>query len=131
MKMRSIGQVAAQSGIPASTIRYYEQIGLLPAPGRVNGRRLYEESITHKLGVIRLAQQAGFTIAEIQSLLHDFPDDAPPSARWQRLAQRKLEVIEAQMRELQSRKKLLEQTLQCQCETLEDCATREAEAKLR
>jgi MerR family redox-sensitive transcriptional activator SoxR len=123
--MKTIGQVVAQSGVPASTIRYYEQIGLLPAPERFNGRRRYEEGIAQKLDVIRLAQQAGFTIAEIQSLLHDFPEDAPPSARWQRLARRKLEALEEQMRNLQSMKALLEQTLQCQCETLEDCATRE------
>ena len=125
MNMRTIGQVVAQSGVPASTIRYYEQIGLLPAPERFNGRRRYEEGIAQKLDVIRLAQQAGFTIAEIQSLLHDFPEDAPPSARWQPLARHKLEALEEQMRNLQSMKALLEQTLQCQCETLEDCATRE------
>jgi MerR family transcriptional regulator, redox-sensitive transcriptional activator SoxR len=125
VNMRTIGQVVAQSGVPASTIRYYEQIGLLPAPARVNGRRRYEEGIAQKLGVIRLAQQAGFTIAEIQSLLHDFPEDAPPSARWQQLARHKLEALEEQVRSLQFMKALLEQTLQCQCETLEDCATRE------
>jgi MerR family redox-sensitive transcriptional activator SoxR len=127
MKKRTIGQIAAQAGTPASTIRYYEQIGLLPAPGRVNGQRRYEDGIAQKLGVIRMAQQAGFTIAEIQSLLHDFPDDAPPSTRWQRLAQQKLAELDEQMRSLQAMKALLEQTLQCQCETLEECAKREFE----
>ena len=110
---------------PRSTIRYYEQIGLLPAPGRVNGQRRYDESIAPKLGLIRMAQQAGFTIAEIQSLLYDFPDDAPPSERWQRMANQKLEEIEEQMRSLEAMKSLLEQTLQCQCHTLEECATKD------
>src|SRR3954454_12275921 len=98
---RTIGQVAAQSGVPASTIRYYEEIGLLPAPQRANGQRRYADSITQKLGVIRLAQQAGFSIAEIHSLLHNFPQDAPPSERWQRLARQKLDALEEQMHTLQ------------------------------
>jgi MerR family redox-sensitive transcriptional activator SoxR len=127
MQIRTIGQVAAESGVPASTIRYYEQIGLLPPPGRINGRRRYEESISQKLNLIRLAQQAGFTIAEIQSLLHDFPADAPPSARWQRMAHQKLEELDAIMKNLQAMKAILEQTMQCQCASLEECATREFE----
>lgn len=127
MKKWTIGQVAAQAGVPASTIRYYERIGLLPAPGRVSGQRRYEDGIAQRLGVIRLAQQAGFSIAEIQSLLHDFPDDASPSERWQRLAHQKLAELDEQMRVLQAMKRLLKQTLQCQCESLEQCATRELE----
>src|SRR5262245_19292963 len=125
MQTRTIGQVAVESGVPASTIRYYEQIGLLPPPGRVNGQRRYEESISKKLSLIRLAQQAGFTIAEIQSLLYDFPADAPPSARWQRMAQQKLVELDTMMKNLQAMKGILEQTMQCQCATLEECATRE------
>lgn len=123
-KTQTIGQVAAQVGIPTSTIRYYEQIGLLPVPARRNGQRRYEEGIAQKLGIIRMAQQAGFTLAEIQLLLHDFPDDAPPSVRWQRLAHQKLAELDEQRRNLQAMKGLLEQTLQCQCETLEECAAR-------
>lgn len=119
---RTIGQIAAQTGVPASTIRYYEEIGLLPVPARVSGQRRYQDGIAQKLAVIRLAQQAGFTITEIQSLLHDFPVDAPPSERWQRLARGKLEELEAQMRALQAMKALLEQTLHCHCATLEECA---------
>jgi DNA-binding transcriptional MerR regulator len=61
MKEWTIGQVAAQAGVAASTIRYYEEIGLLPAAQRVNGQRRYEEEILQRLGIIRLAQQADFS----------------------------------------------------------------------
>ena len=47
--MLSIGDVAAQSGVPASTLRYWEEIGLLPAPERVAGRRRYPNSILRRL----------------------------------------------------------------------------------
>jgi MerR family redox-sensitive transcriptional activator SoxR len=120
----TIGQVAAQSGVPSSTIRYYEQIGLLPAPERAQGQRRYTNSIMQQLGVIRLAQKAGFTIAEIQQLLHGFRADAPPPLRWQRLASAKLAEVDEQIRTLQAMKRLLEQNLQCECGTLEECGTR-------
>lgn len=122
MKRQTIGQVAAQAGIAASAIRYYEAIGLLPEPTRVSGQRRYGDEVLQKLGLIRLAQDAGFTLAEIQSLLYDFPPDAPPPARWQQLAQRKLAEVEEQLRSLLAMKRLLEETLaSCECATLEEC----------
>lgn len=121
MEMWLIGDVARQTGVPASTIRYYEEIELLPRAERKNGRRRYDEAIFPKLNIIRLAQQAGFTIAEIQALLYNFPADAPPSARWQVMAKQKLTELEERMQTIQMMKAVLEQTLQCQCETLEDC----------
>jgi MerR family transcriptional regulator, redox-sensitive transcriptional activator SoxR len=116
-----IGEVVARSGVPASTIRYYEQIELRPPPARVNGRRRYAAAILQKLNVIRLAQQAGLTIAEIQTLLHDFPADAPPSARWQVLAEQKLVELEERLQTIQAMKVILSQTLQCHCATLDEC----------
>jgi MerR family redox-sensitive transcriptional activator SoxR len=128
---QTIGQIAAQAGVAASTIRYYERIGLLPAPKRVSGQRRYGDEITHKLGLIRLAQQAGFSIAEIQTILHDFPAEATPSARWQFSAQQKLAQLEEQMRTLQAMKSLLEEMMKCQCATLDECGARESELTTR
>jgi MerR family redox-sensitive transcriptional activator SoxR len=125
MKTWPIGKVVNYAGVPASTIRYYEQIGLLPPSGRVNGRRCYDDTILSKLKIIRLAQQAGYTIAEIQVLVHDFPADAPPSMRWQAMAQQKLGELDEQLKNIQAMKTLLEQTLECQCASLEECATGE------
>ena len=86
----TIGDVVERAGVAASTIRYYEEIELLPPARRVNGRRRYDQAILEKLNTIRLAQRAGYTLDEIQTLLHDFPADTPPSARWQAMAQEKL-----------------------------------------
>lgn len=117
----TIGEVASRSGVPASTVRYYEQIELLPPARRVNGRRRYDAAILQKLNIIGLAQQAGFTLAEIQMLVHDFPAATPPSARWQVMAQQKLAELNERMQIIQAMKALLEQTLHCQCDTLEEC----------
>lgn len=119
----TIGDIAQQVGVATSTIRYYERIGLLPPAERVNTKRRYEESMVQKLGVIRLAQQLGFSIDEIQVLLHDFPVDTAPSQRWQALAGSKLAELDAKMAQIQEMKQMLEQTLQhCACATLEECA---------
>ena len=61
----TIGEVARRAGIRTSAIRYYESVGLLPAPPRMSGRRRYDPSIVQRLAVLHLAQEAGFTMAEI------------------------------------------------------------------
>ena len=69
MEELAIGEVARRAGIRTSALRYYDSIGLMPAPKRVSGRRRYDESTVQMLKVIQLAQQAGFTVAEIQTLI--------------------------------------------------------------
>lgn len=118
-----IGEIAKQANVPSSTIRYYEKIGLLPPARRISGKRLYDASILQKLGVIRLARQAGLSIAEVQTLVNEFSDHTPPSMRWQALATSKIPELEAQIQQLQSMKMLLENTLNCECATLDDCGT--------
>lgn len=122
MQMFGIGELARRAGMATSTIRYYERIKLLPPSKRVNTKRRYDETILQKLSVIKLAQHAGFTIAEIQTLLHDFPVDTPPSQRWQGLASKKIIELNELMNRVETMKSLLEQTLQCHCLTIEECA---------
>jgi MerR family redox-sensitive transcriptional activator SoxR len=121
MAVMTIGEVAQRAGVRPSALRYYESIGLLPAARKVNGQRRYDPNILPTLGIIRMAQRAGFTIAEIQALFHDFPADAPPSARWQKLAQRKLTEVEDLMRRAATMKTLLLLLLECRCKTLDEC----------
>src|SRR6186713_3301169 len=116
-----IGEVARRAGIRPSALRYYESIGLMPAPKRVNGRRRYDESIVQMLRVVQLAQQAGFTVAEIQTLLHGFAPDTPPAARWQPLAQQKIRELDALIARVQQMKRVLEAGLNCGCLRIEDC----------
>lgn len=122
MGWMGIGEVARQANIAASAIRYYEQIGLLPPCQRVSGKRRYEESILPKLAMIRLAQHAGYSIAEIHDLLHKFPAEATPSQRWNSLGNQKLAQLETLIQQALLMKATLEKTLGCQCASLEECA---------
>lgn len=65
-----IGELADAVSVPAKTIRYYEGIGLLPAPQRhENGYRSYDESAGDRLRFVKAAQAVGFTLAEIKEIL--------------------------------------------------------------
>lgn len=121
--MWSIGELANRAGIQASAIRYYESIGLLPEPERVNGRRRYDSSTLSQLELINAAQACGFQIREIQALLQGFPEDTPAADRWASLADQKLEEIDRRIRQLQQIRELLEYARRCQCSSLDQCAT--------
>jgi MerR family redox-sensitive transcriptional activator SoxR len=117
----TIGAVARQGGVRPSAIRYYESVGLLPTPLRVNGRRQYEAAVLDRLAVIRLAQQAGFTIAEVRTLFHGFSADATPSVRWRSLAEQKLPEVEALIDRATAIRRRLEALRHCECPTFADC----------
>jgi MerR family redox-sensitive transcriptional activator SoxR len=122
MEELAIGEVARRAGIQPSALRYYESIGLMPAPKRVSGRRRYDQRTVQMLKVVQLAQSAGFKVAEIQTLLHGFAPDTPPAARWQPLARQKLCELDALIARVQQMKRVLETGLNCGCLRLEDCA---------
>src|SRR3712207_1769675 len=126
MESMSIGEVARRAGVRSSTLRYYESIGVLPRPERENGRRRYDGEVLRevfdRLAVVRVAQQAGFTISEIRTLLDGFSEGTPPSERWRVLARRKLPEVEALVGRALGMKNLLERGLRCECLRLEDCA---------
>jgi MerR family redox-sensitive transcriptional activator SoxR len=121
MAQMMIGEVAQQVGVRASTLRYYERIGLLPVPARVSGRRQYDASIVQRLEIIKTAQQAGFSLDETRLLLDDILPGTASSAQWHDLFQRKLEELNTLLGNVQSMKLLLEDIMACDDEQLEEC----------
>lgn len=118
----TIGEVAQRAGMRTSALRYYESVGLLPVPQRASGgHRRYDPSVLSLLAVLQMAQQAGFTIAEMHMLVAGFSPDTPAFERWGQLAQRKLQEVEAVIAHAQQTKQILEQLVQCGCLRLEDC----------
>ncbi len=117
----TIGEVARRAGVRPSALRHYERAGLLPAPGRINGRRRYDPGVLQRLGAIRFAQRAGFTLAEIRLLLDGLDGETAPSARWRALAPGKIAELEVLIARLRDQQRLLKEGLRCACLTLEDC----------
>ncbi len=116
-----IGELARRAGLNPSAIRYYESRGLLPQAERVGGKRRYGQSALTRLMVIELARRAGFTLAETRTLLTGFSPRTPPSKRWQALAHRKLSEVEGLIARANEMKQLLQQGLDCDCLSLDDC----------
>jgi len=122
MPSMSIGQVARICGLAPSAIRYYEQAGLLPKAVRVSRQRRYGSETIGRLRLLRVAREAGFSIAETRTFVAGFSATTPPAIRWRTLAKRKLAEIETQMERLRRMQTLLESGFRCQCLNIEDCA---------
>ena len=105
----TIGQLARRTGVAASALRYYEELGLLPAPARVSGQRRYRESAVAIVAVIRLQSDAGFTLAEQKALMA--PGDDGPD--WRELAQRKLVELDEQIARAQAARAAISHGLRC------------------
>ena len=104
-----IGEAARQSGVKVPTIRYYEQIGLLPSPPRSEGnRRYYKDTDLNRLAFIRHARELGFKIEAIRALvaLQDDPNQACGTA--DTIAKARLAEVEQRIRSLTALKAELE-----------------------
>jgi MerR family redox-sensitive transcriptional activator SoxR len=115
----TIGKVAAETGVAATTLRYYERVGLVPAPARVGGQRRYDHSVLARLEVIALCKSAGFTLDEIQVL---FADDAPGRPASKALAQAKLTEIDHRIEELTRARAVIEWGMRCTCPSIDACS---------
>lgn len=118
----TIGELARRAGLATSAIRFYEKAGLLPAPARSNGRRVYSSEAVQQLVIIGFAKNTGFTLPEIKLLLRGFPERTPASARWKRLAKGKIAEMEAAIAKARAMKEMLESIMGCRCRKLEQCA---------
>src|SRR6516164_7482896 len=96
-----IGEVASRSGVPAKTIRFWEDQHLLPAPARTAaGYRDYSAGIVERLAFIRHAQAAGLTLEHIRQVLDIHDGGQPPCVHVADLITRRLAEVEARLAEL-------------------------------
>lgn len=117
----TIGELSEQTGLPASTIRYWEQIGVLPKPPRLSGQRRYSPSAVDALAALQLAQACGFTLREMRYFVQGFQPAVAVSRRWREMADGKRTALDAQITRLKAMRKLLDRVSQCQCAGLEQC----------
>ncbi len=98
----TIGEVAARTGLPAKTIRYYEEAGLIaPAARAGNGYRVYDERALELLGFVKRARDLGFGMAEVAELLALLGDPRRASADVRLVATRHLRRVEQKLVELE------------------------------
>lgn len=117
----AIGELAERSGRRPSAIRYYEQLGLLPAPARVAGRRRYDPAVLRTLAVIDAGQRAGLSLGEIAVLLSAAPGDPAAIERLRDIAARKLPEVTALIERTKLVRSWLEAAAGCECPDLAQC----------
>jgi len=110
----TIGKFAQATGVPAKTIRYYEQVGVLPAPTRTAaGYRQYTPQAVHRLLFIRRARALGLPLQHLKAVAAALDDGTRASVRPQLLAlvRAQLSAVQAQLTELHLLQRQLEQVL--------------------
>ena len=119
----SIGELARASGVKVPTIRFYEQIGLLPAPHRAdNNRRVYDTKTGERLAFIKHARQLGFAVEAIRSLLDLADNPERPCADANRLAELQLTAVEEKIARLSALRTELQRMLADHCDgQVSDC----------
>lgn len=96
----NIGQVAGATGLPAKTIRYYEEIGLVVPHRAENGYRAYRETDVHRLAFVGRARRFGFSVEEVRQLLSLYDDTGRASACVKDLTLEKIAEIDRKLDDL-------------------------------
>jgi Cu(I)-responsive transcriptional regulator len=107
----NIGDVADRSGLPAKTIRYYEDIGLIRPDRSANGYRSFREAHLHTLAFLGRARSLGFTIEQCRALLALYEDPGRASADVKQVAEDHLVQIDRKIAELKGMRATLAQLI--------------------
>ena len=131
----NIGEAAEQSGLPAKTIRYYEDIGLIRPARTQNGYRDYTGDDIHRLTFLRRARGLGFSIENCRQLMALYRDKGRASHDVREIAKSHVVAIEQKVRELESMRATLQKLIHAchgderpDCPILDDMAGAAAEA---
>lgn len=114
----TIGELAKRAGVATSALRYYEELGLIPAPVRVSGQRRYPESAVGLVGMILLLRDVGFSLRESKAFLGS---RTPAVDSWRRLTQRKLADLDDQIAKAQTAKEAITHALHCPHNDITTC----------
>jgi MerR family redox-sensitive transcriptional activator SoxR len=115
-----ISEVAVRTGVLATTIRFYENIALLPPPQRLNGHRVYGTDVLDRLTLIRFGQNTGFSLKELKSLFQGFSS----RTKRRKAAQGKLKELKTQRDRIKLMEKLLKEVTLCRCGTIQQVGER-------
>ncbi|MCE2576469.1 redox-sensitive transcriptional activator SoxR [Komagataeibacter sp. FNDCR2] len=118
----AVGDVARRSGVPVSTLHYYESRGLITAQRNGGNQRRYPRAVLRRVAVIRIAQRAGLSLAEIRQALESLPDGRQPNRRdWRRMSSAWRLSLQDRIENLVKLRDQLESCMGCGCVCFQDC----------
>ena len=120
--MMSIGEIAEKAGLPAKTIRYYEEIGLVAPQRGENGYRAFSRNDLHRLAFLARARTLGFSIEDCRTLVALWDDEGRASADVKRVAEAHLAHIDEKIAQLRSMRETLGHLVEaCHGDERPDC----------
>jgi MerR family transcriptional regulator, redox-sensitive transcriptional activator SoxR len=120
MRYLPISELANKTHVRASALRYWEERGLLPGARREGGRRVWPATAVRRVALIKMAQRAGFTLAEIAQLL-DNATTPSDTRQWRDLAARKLPELDRHITQTQALRRAVADCLECGCMNFDRC----------
>jgi DNA-binding transcriptional MerR regulator len=109
-RLLSIGELAERTGVAATALRYYDDLGLVRPAARASGRRRYAESAVAEVGVVLFLRDVGFTLGEVATLVKA---GSRSTSRWKGLVDRKLAELDEQEQRLRVARTALEHASRC------------------
>lgn len=120
-----VGAVARRSGVPVSTLHFYEQKGLVEAERTAAGHRRFPRHVLRRLAFIRVAQRVGLSLEQIRDALDTLPaDQAPTQADWERLSAGWRSMLDERIRLTEALRDQLDSCIGCGCLSIDTCGLR-------
>ncbi len=122
-KILTIGQLAKRSGLPISTLHFYERRGLISSQRDGANHRVYRRETLRRVTIIKVAQRAGVTLTEIEAALSHLPESrVPNTADWERLSTLWHAELTARIATLTALRDKMAICIGCGCLSVERCA---------
>jgi DNA-binding transcriptional MerR regulator len=115
----TIGELASRTGVATSALRYWEELGLLPAPARVSGQRRYPPSAVGLVGVVLALRNVGFTLREVKAFI---ASRSLAGDGWRELYQRKLTELDQRIAQAQVARTAIAHGLACPHKDIFECS---------
>ncbi|MET0292723.1 MAG: redox-sensitive transcriptional activator SoxR [Steroidobacteraceae bacterium] len=127
----SVGQVAARSGVPVSTLHFYESKGLISSHRSNGNQRRYARDVLRFVAIIKFAQTAGIALSDIKEALSTLPEGRVPDKQdWERMTRAWQRMLSERIAALTSLRDQLDTCIGCGCLSLRDCPLRNTDDKM-
>ncbi|MGJ7524104.1 redox-sensitive transcriptional activator SoxR [Variovorax sp. GB1P17] len=127
----TVGEVARRSGVPVSTLHFYEAQGLISSSRTPGNQRRYARTMLRRVAFVRVAQRVGISLAAIGAALATLPaTDAPSRADWARLSAAWRAELDERMAQLKKLRDTLDDCIGCGCLSIDRCKLRNPLDKL-
>ncbi len=120
----TVGEVARRSGVPVSTIHFYERQGLIEGWRTAGNQRRYERRVLRRVAIIRVAQRAGLPLALIKEHMDRYATTPITSAQWDVLNREWRAMLDERITSLIQLRNQLDSCIGCGCLSLQDCPLR-------